>query len=193
MVLTHLAIIPTMSERAVNTVGEEKTRSHCADLLGLGCMQQTVSDSAGDDPGEGGRPGTWCRVRLSHCAHPLCSEATKQAAPSRAADLPQELFANIIRHLHISFRDRLIPSMYLRHTGLGSGSLVCLYWAQQCRQVLYQGRNIRIRSMKHAVKFRELVTGAGCKRLKPIVDMIGSVDVRYYGLPKVDFVPLLRG
>lgn len=113
--------------------------------------------------------------------HSGCGQQAKWAS---AADLPPELFANIIWYLDMDFGDWPLPSRHLHDTGLVTGSLVCLYWAQQCRQMLYKGRAIQITSMKRAVRLRNLVVGAGSKSLTPIVKMIGKVDMWYNRLPE---------
>lgn len=112
------------------------------------------------------------------------SEPTQRAIRAGPADLPTELFANIIQYLDIDFEEGYVPGKWKRGSGLLSGSLVCREWAQRCREVFYQGRTIEISSMKQAVRFRDIVTGVGCKSLTPIADIIGTVSVVYYGLPE---------
>lgn len=93
---------------------------------------------------------------------------------SAAARIPPELFPSIIDHLDPERFARL-PRSDVR--GELNWSLVCVSWAQQCRQVFFQG--IWIGTMKQAAGFRNLVMGVCSKRLTPLVDLIESMVVEH--------------
>lgn len=125
------------------------------------------------------RPGGCDRYKndlgeIASLPHPAlrCSAMYTPAAER----IPQELFAYIIGHLYS--RIDYLPDRYdVRRTGLLSGSLVCVHWAQQCREMLYRGRTIEIRSRKQAVGFRRMVMTESCKSFTPFAQMIARVDV----------------
>lgn len=92
-----------------------------------------------------------------------------------AADIPPELHWNILRYVIAFGGDRFLPSVYLR--GQLNCSLVCVYWAQQIRQSVYDKRRVWIFTEKQAKDLRKLVVHRGSERLTPIVDMIADIEV----------------
>lgn len=111
--------------------------------------------------------------------HSPTSSSPRAMSTSAATRVPEELFPFIIQHLPIEFRygRQFLPNDEIRDSGVVVGSLVCMYWAEKCREMLFRGRTVEIESMKSAVGLRNLVVGAGCKRLTRLADMIGYVDV----------------
>lgn len=99
------------------------------------------------------------------------------ARRATGADIPPELFPNIIRHLAVSgLREwDLLPSSLLHNY-----TLVCTYWAQECRRRIYHERTIWIASEESAKRFRELVVSTSSKRLTPFVELIAEVIVGYH-------------
>lgn len=93
-----------------------------------------------------------------------------------AADIPPELFPNILQHVCLLGERSTLPHQY-GPVGTEDCSRVSVYWAQACRENLFEGRTIKIDTIKHAVVFRELVVGHGSKRLTPIANMIAKVKV----------------
>lgn len=98
---------------------------------------------------------------------------------SAAARIPEELFPYIIQYLPVPIDDYYLPRDRIRDSGVVVGSLVCMDWAKRCREMLFRERTVRIGSMESAVRFRNLVMGAGCERLTAIVGMIAEVDVEH--------------
>lgn len=93
-----------------------------------------------------------------------------------AADIPPELFPNILRYVCSLDEGDFLPYRY-GAVGTANCSLVSVYWAQSCRESVFRGRRIVIESRKEAVVFRELVVGRGSQRLTPIADMIAEVSL----------------
>lgn len=93
-----------------------------------------------------------------------------------AADLPPELFPNILQYVCTLDEGHTVPRKF-DPVGTENCSLVSVYWAQACRENVFRGRPIWIGSRKAAVVFRELVVGRGSRRLTPIADMIAEVSV----------------
>lgn len=91
-----------------------------------------------------------------------------------AADIPPELFPNIIRYVSNLKEMDWLPS---RNLDTQNCLLVCMYWARECRRSLFHERTVWIHSRKQAAAFRELVVRRSSKRLTPIIDMIGEVRV----------------
>lgn len=56
---------------------------------------------------------------------------------------------------------------------------MCVYWAQQCRRILFHEGAIDISSYKQAAEFRRIIVTAGSTRLTPIINLIATVDVAY--------------
>ena len=88
---------------------------------------------------------------------------------SKAAEIPPELFPKIICNI-FNVDGYLLPSSKYG-ADMENCSLVCLYWAQECRRVLFEDRPIRITSSKQAIGFRDLILAKGSKNLKPIAEM----------------------
>lgn len=61
-------------------------------------------------------------------------------------------------------------------------SLVCLFWAEQCRKVLHDGETVVITSRKSAGRFLQLVITErnGVGRLTPLQNHIARINVRCY-------------
>lgn len=98
--------------------------------------------------------------------------------PATGADIPPELFPFILAHVDPNIKGyHSLPDSGTRDSGAVNCSLVCLSWAQQCRCILFRGREIQLSSMKQAAGFRELVTMAGNATLEPVLDMIASVSI----------------
>ena len=62
---------------------------------------------------------------------------------------------------------------------LRSCSLVCLYWANQCREYMFRGARFRVLTLQRAQDFRKYSTG-GCKNLVPICTLIRSIEVEMW-------------
>ena len=93
--------------------------------------------------------------------------------------IPRDLFSNIIWYICSDgprkyFYDEKLPSDML------SSALVCVFWAEECRRLMYRDIAVNITTMAQAVRFRDIVTGsAKHKQFTPIGDLIKSVDVTY--------------
>lgn len=124
------------------------------------------------------------RVKIIVFAYTDPCRLLPEMSATSGAILPPELFADVIRHLSTDFYDRgyddSLPNERIRGCGVLNGMLVCMWWARQCRERLFRGRTIRIKSMKQAIGFRNLVMGPCCGRLTRIADMVGFVDVWHF-------------
>lgn len=67
--------------------------------------------------------------------------------PATAADLPPELFPLILDYLRTDNRgyEEYIRDVWVRD--MMSCSLVCLYWANRCREYLFRGHEVVIKSL----------------------------------------------
>ncbi|KAI0763917.1 hypothetical protein BC629DRAFT_1596848 [Irpex lacteus] len=61
-------------------------------------------------------------------------------------------------------------------TDLKQCSLVCLFWANRCREHMFSERTLEIRSYEDAEIFRRYFVG-GCSRLTPVNQLIERIDV----------------
>lgn len=109
--------------------------------------------------------------------HIATSPPPGQARGVTAADIPQELFRNILRNVIELDVDDTLPNPKLR--GQLNPSLVCVYWAQEILRSVYDRRKMRIETEKQAKAFRKLVVHRGSERLIPIVEMIDHIDVQH--------------
>lgn len=95
---------------------------------------------------------------------------------SIASTIPPEPFPQIITHVcEIADHDYL-PR--IGGSGMENCTLVCMYWAQQCRRIAFR-RNVLIRSTAQGRRFRDLVASLGSARLSPLVDLILKIDVHH--------------
>lgn len=108
--------------------------------------------------------------------HIATSLSSGQAASVIAASIPQELFSNIVRHVIKVDVDGWLPHVSLR--GQLNCALVCVYWAQEIRQSLYDKRAVWLVTEEQAKGFRKLLVHRGSKRLTPILDMIADINIR---------------
>lgn len=109
-----------------------------------------------------------------------------------AARIPPELFENILfyvnmdrvsqRKIHYRNYGRNLarkqgkPSPNDILTDLKQCSLVCLFWANRCREHMFSEQKIWIRSYEDAEIFRRYVVG-GCLRLTQVHQLIKWIDV----------------
>lgn len=125
------------------------------------------------------RKGSHCSVPMAD-THITSSLSSVQAAHVTAADIPPELFRNIVRHVTDFDADERLPCTTGTSIALGEQlncSLVCVYWAQEVRRSLYDKRRVWICTERQAKGFRKLVVHRSSKRLTPILDMIAHIDV----------------
>lgn len=96
-------------------------------------------------------------------------------------DIPPELLAKIIANMSTAFDPEAdwLPNRKVRRSSAAHCSLVCLYWAQQCRTLLFRNADVLINSATRATKFRRIVMDKGSDRLLSVASMIESVDVRH--------------
>lgn len=120
------------------------------------------------------RKGYPCSVPMEG-THTSTSLSSRQAIRATAANIPPELFWNILRYVIEFHEDNNLPNGDL--CGQMNCSLVCVYWAQEIRRSLYDKRIVWIRNEKHAKGLRKLVVHRGSERLTPIVDMIAHINV----------------
>lgn len=99
--------------------------------------------------------------------------------PTTASDLPPELIPYIISY--IGTRDNGSDGYYGDDNRLilSRSSLVCLFWAEHCRKVLYSGRTVGIESRKSAERFMALVAPKRHRvgRLTPLLELIAHINV----------------
>ncbi|KAI0763910.1 hypothetical protein BC629DRAFT_1596844 [Irpex lacteus] len=118
------------------------------------------------------------------------SEATEsEAVRSLAARVPPELFDDILFYVNINRasqrwctrvtnlqRNRGRPSAKDILTDLKQCSLVCLFWANRCREHIFRDRTLEINYYEDAEIFRRYVVG-GCPRLTPVDHLISEIQV----------------
>lgn len=107
--------------------------------------------------------------------------------PATAANIPPELFSNIVRFIGPECNGRQEGYRWRdkdAKRALCSGALVCFPWAVQCRQILYGDRTVEISSRESALRFMALVTSERRRdkagetgRLAPLHRLIEDVTV----------------
>lgn len=99
--------------------------------------------------------------------------------PTTAPDLPPELIPYIVSY--IGTNDRGSDDYYNKDNRLilNRSSLVCLFWAEHCRKVLYNGKRVNIKSRKSAERFMALVARKRnlVGRLTPLLELIAHINV----------------
>ncbi|KAI0763892.1 hypothetical protein BC629DRAFT_1737939 [Irpex lacteus] len=130
-------------------------------------------------------------------------ETESKAVRSLAAYIPPELFENILFYVNVNrvsqrkygngilkryYRERLHPDDIL--INLKQCSLVCLFWANKCREYMFSARILEIRSYEDAKIFRRYVVG-GCPRLTPVQQLISKLDVTQNYIERSSFLDLL--
>ena len=134
----------------------------------------------------------------------LRMNVSEVAATGLGASIPQELFFNILRWVsrndtrretekrlqreleHLRDRKKSAAEILYKEDEemrkaspiytLRSCSLVCVYWANQCREYMFRGAHLNVWSLQTAQYFRKYSTD-GCKNLVPICTLIQSIDV----------------
>lgn len=110
-----------------------------------------------------------------------------RAAPFAAA-VPPELFGEIPFYMYLDYQEhkqgrgyctwsnKLEGPLYEYHGGIFACSLVCRYWANQCRRYMFSGMELHIRTCEQA---EMLVRYAlhGSPSLVPIHTLISSIGV----------------
>ena len=91
-----------------------------------------------------------------------------QQASSAAAKIPEELFEGILWHVWNSKGED-----YTRR--LSISSLVCKYWARQCRQMLFHW--ITLRTPDNAKRFYEMLRRPALPGLQPIAALIRDLKI----------------
>lgn len=96
--------------------------------------------------------------------------------PATAADLPPELFPLILDYLRTDNRgyEEYIREVWVRD--MMSCSLVCLYWANRCREYLFRGHEVVIKSLAEFLTLESYATD-GCTRVVPFYDVIRRFTV----------------
>lgn len=92
--------------------------------------------------------------------------------PVTGANLPEELFSHIIQHIQISH--------YYHEADLAGVlpcTLVCLYWANHVRRIIWPRVFMRIRSRVRAEEFRRFCLSPPITRLEPIAELIDNISV----------------
>ncbi|KAI0748980.1 hypothetical protein BC629DRAFT_130016 [Irpex lacteus] len=107
-----------------------------------------------------------------------------------AARIPPELFDDILFYVNVDRvsqcdeynkgsslrRNRGEPDLKDILTDLKRCSLVCLFWANRCREHMFSDGTLWIRSYEDAKIFRRYVVG-GCPRLTPVHQLIGHIHI----------------
>ncbi|KAI0748977.1 hypothetical protein BC629DRAFT_1599073 [Irpex lacteus] len=113
----------------------------------------------------------------------VSDETESEAGRLLAARIPPELFDNILFYVNVHCRS----GTYLErkrggrtsrdmHNNLTQCSLVCLFWANKCREHMFSERTLKINSYEDAEIFRRYVIG-GCPRLTPVHQLISQIVV----------------
>lgn len=92
-----------------------------------------------------------------------------------AADIPPELFSNIIGYVST---DEHGGRSKLHDPDMRSCSLVCVYWTEKIRRILFSGRVLEINLAKNAAALRETVMGHVSERFEPVIELVDKVEVR---------------
>ena len=102
----------------------------------------------------------------------LCpqSPSTQRMQPSKAAEIPEELFEHILWHVCTR---RIIHEDYRRR--LSVSSLVCRYWAHQCRPPLFH--RIELRTPDDVKRFCEFLCTPTLPGLRPIPAMTHELRI----------------
>lgn len=117
-----------------------------------------------------------------------------------AGRIPPELFENILFYVNVN-RDSQTHHKNLERksgtpspkdilTDLKQCSLVCLFWANRCREHMFSHRTLRIQSYEDAEIFRRYVIG-GCQRLTPVHQLIGEIRISQGYQTGMSFLHLL--
>ncbi|KAI0748982.1 hypothetical protein BC629DRAFT_130072 [Irpex lacteus] len=108
-----------------------------------------------------------------------------------AARIPQELFDDILFYVNvdrISQRElKWLEGEDLKRNGgepsprdilpdLKRCSLVCIFWANRCREHMFSGRTLEIKSYEDAAIFRRYFV-EGCPKLTPVHQLIRHVNI----------------
>lgn len=122
---------------------------------------------------------------------------------SLAARVPPELFDDILFYVNVNraSRRREKRGNYLIRTGgksrleyilsdLKHCSLVCLFWANRCREYMFSGATLRIECYEGAEKFKQYFV-RGCSRLTPVHQFIREIQVRQHYKSQRSFLHLL--
>lgn len=96
--------------------------------------------------------------------------------PATAADLPPELFPLILDYLCTDVRGDDEDDRDVWVQDMMSCSLVCLYWANRCREYLFRGHEVVIKSLAEFLTL-ESYAADGCTRLVPLYDVIRRFTV----------------
>ncbi|KAI0347639.1 hypothetical protein BDW22DRAFT_7345 [Trametopsis cervina] len=130
------------------------------------------------------------RAYISSLIYPTLP--TRRHAFATGADIPPEIFPNILRFISVDDRTEQVQEM-LQDSGwhsflidtavvvsapaytLKNCSLVSAYWANQCRRYMFLGRRMHITSYEQAMAFRHYAT-IPSSRLVPICSLIKHVD-----------------
>lgn len=103
-----------------------------------------------------------------------------------ASRIPPELFEDILFYVNVD-RDSQESLNYLERksgtpspndtlTDLKQCSLVCLFWANKCREHMFSEKNLNIKSYEDAEIFRRYAIG-GCPRLTPVHQLIREIHI----------------
>lgn len=159
----------TANGTCYSRLSKERVRRSAAQLHGFPWYKNTSMNTS--------RKGYPCFVPMDG-THTPTSLSSGQARRVTAADIPPELYWNILRYV---IRFKFDSNEYLPNDNLRrqlNCSLVCVYWAQEIRRSLYGKRIVWISTERQAKAFRKLVVHRGSERLTPIVDMIDHIDVQ---------------
>ena len=123
-------------------------------------------------------------------ATPNTSHSRPLGSPwaSASTRIPPELFNEILYHVSAEYRGQrfITLSKYSNHElksmfdPIATCSLVCLYWANQCRKFAFSNAIIKLSSFEEAESFARYAT-QGCSSLFPVHKLIRSlwVEQRY--------------
>ncbi|KAI0347643.1 hypothetical protein BDW22DRAFT_1349676 [Trametopsis cervina] len=123
------------------------------------------------------------------------------------ADIPQEIFPEILRWISIDDRKWEVERRFDKNWTvpmlditlivsappftLINCSLVSVYWANQCRRYMFRDKMVTIFSYQDACAFRYYATLPN-SRLTPICDLVQQISVRQSGLADRSFLHLLH-
>ncbi|KAI0763898.1 hypothetical protein BC629DRAFT_1737943 [Irpex lacteus] len=148
----------------------------------------------------------WYEYRTLKKVAPVPVVTESEAGRLLAARIPPELFDDILFFVNVDrvaqreeynrnngnylTRNRGEPSPEDVLTDLKQCSLVCLFWANRCREHMFSDRTLVINSYEDAEIFRRYVVG-GCPRLMPVHQLISKIVVYQHYKSGRSFLHLL--
>lgn len=126
-------------------------------------------------PMDPGPPHPRPRIRDSHWSSMVTVGI--HSAHATAMDIPPELFKNILNYIAAPNYGNGPVSFSYACWRLHDCSLVCAFWAEKCRQIVYQGAQLEIWSRTRADGLRWMALKRSSSRITPIPELIKNVAV----------------